>query len=203
MFENEARGSQASSFVGPVISGNSLFDCSEVHEQVVTDAYNQFRLVALGGEMEGSGIIDMMTFDTQVPVVIIKGVCDWGRKKLKGFHQVAAYAAFKFLEELVVTIPVRVPATLRSRDAPDPVKIPILLDDNNPLAPLARGYLDAANSLETAIKGEAGTQFAELQKQLQAINKQIETSQISMLKKSCSKAAVDLMQGWDYDSDVI
>ncbi|MEP7239533.1 MAG: hypothetical protein ABI697_01490 [Devosia sp.] len=70
-------------FLGPMLSGQKLVD----NETLVGDLRARYP-DALGGEMEGNGIVGACT-RASTEWIIVKGICDWGFKK-RGNHQVEA-----------------------------------------------------------------------------------------------------------------
>lgn len=68
-------------FLGTLLCGNAVV--SDVNFQnALLNATNQYgiREKIVGGEMEGSGIW-YSSRNTSVPIMIIKGICDWGQNK--------------------------------------------------------------------------------------------------------------------------
>lgn len=87
----------AQAVVGTLLSGGKLLDDAKLHKSLIKQAKAKSGQDAiLGGEMEGVGASACQNSHTEVPVLIIKGICDWGMAKTKGFQHHAAAAAFAF-----------------------------------------------------------------------------------------------------------
>lgn len=67
-------------FLGTILSGNVVLSDMEI-KQKLEDAAERLGIEdVIGGEMEGSGIW-FETKKTKIPMMIIKGICDWGANK--------------------------------------------------------------------------------------------------------------------------
>jgi nucleoside phosphorylase len=81
-------GSRVRIHIGPLLSGEKLID-DPAFKKELTDHFP----TAIGGEMEGAGIVAAAT-RARVEWIVVKAVCDWadGRKH-DGYQQLAAAAA--------------------------------------------------------------------------------------------------------------
>lgn len=91
--------SRPKAYVGDLLSGSKLLDNSELHSKLVDLAHRK-GAEPLGGEMEGYGAIGSQTWESEIPVLVIKGICDWGMVKTDGYQDLAARGAFDFFKSI-------------------------------------------------------------------------------------------------------
>lgn len=96
MIDHRSGRQEARAFVGPFLSGNKLIDNEQEVQKLFEAAYPQH--VCIGGDMEVSGIAEMASH-FNMPVLVIKGACDFASEKRKEFQVAAARCAWQFVAD--------------------------------------------------------------------------------------------------------
>lgn len=69
---------------GLILSGSTLTNSSTFTKQLLT-----IEPEAIGGEMEGAGLYNVVA-KRKVDWILVKGICDWGKRKTDAYQEVAA-----------------------------------------------------------------------------------------------------------------